>query len=111
MLHAVNNYWGNIDPSGHAFEVDSGAYILAEGNVFNGVAAPVDSTIAGKLFTAEDPSACSKSLGRACVANSLTGSGKFSGTDADVLSMFSGKVAAANGDAKSVPSKAGVGKI
>ena len=111
VLHAVNNYWGNIDAAGHAFEIDAGAYVLAEGNVFNGVGSPVDSNVAGKLFTAEDPSACSGALGRACSANILTGSGAFKGTDVDILSQFSGNAAAADDDAKNVPSSAGIGKI
>ncbi|KAJ4298993.1 hypothetical protein N0V90_004237 [Kalmusia sp. IMI 367209] len=110
VLHAVNNYWGDIDTTGHAFEIDTGAYILAEGNTFNGVTTPV-STQEGKLFTAEDTSACSSALGRACVANTLTNSGTFSGTDSDVLSSFGSGAAAADTDASGVPSSAGFGKI
>ncbi|KAK7182019.1 hypothetical protein DPSP01_006250 [Paraphaeosphaeria sporulosa] len=107
VLHAVNNYWGNIDPTGHAFEIDSGAYILAEGNTFDSVKTPV-STLEGKLYTGTD---CSSALGRACVENTLTGSGDFSGTASDVLSSFSSKAAAADKDASGVPSSAGIGKI
>ncbi|KAF2438119.1 polysaccharide lyase family 1 protein [Karstenula rhodostoma CBS 690.94] len=107
VLHAVNNYWGNIDPTGHAFEIDSGAYILAEGNTFDGVKTPV-STLEGKLYTGTD---CSSALGRACVENNLTGSGDFTGTATDVLSSFSSKAAAADKDASGVPKSAGIGKI
>lgn len=108
VLHAVNNYWGNIDPSGHAFEIDSGAYILAEGNTFNAVKTPV-SVKEGKLYTGTD---CSSALGRACVENNLTGSGEFSGSDSDVLSSFGGaKPATAEKDASGVPTSAGFGKI
>lgn len=107
VLHAVNNYWGNVDPTGHAFEIDTGAYILAEGNTFDGVKTPV-SELKGKLYTGTD---CSRALGRACVGNSLNGSGTFSGTDSDVLSSFNNKAAAAAKDASGVPAKAGVGKI
>lgn len=107
VLHAVNNYWGNIDPTGHAFEIDSGAYILAEGNTFNGVKTPVSVT-EGKLYTGTD---CSGALGRACVANTMTGSGTFSGTASDILSNFNSKAAAAAKDASGVPNTAGFGKI
>ncbi|KAJ3575040.1 hypothetical protein NPX13_g4165 [Xylaria arbuscula] len=49
LLHAVNNYW--YQSSGHLFEVDSGAMILAEGNVFQNAGNMVDSTVSGKIFT------------------------------------------------------------
>jgi pectate lyase len=41
LLHAVNNYW--YANSGHAFEVGTGASIVAEGNVFQNVANPVST--------------------------------------------------------------------
>lgn len=109
-LHAVNNYWGDIDPKGHAFEIDAGAQILAEGNVMEGVTKPV-SVKDGQLFTAEDPSACSSALGRDCVANKLSGSGAFSGTDSQVLGSFGSGAAKADLDASGVPSSAGFGKL
>jgi len=31
LLHAVNNYWYDIDSKGHAFELGQGGYVLAEG--------------------------------------------------------------------------------
>jgi pectate lyase len=37
----VNNYW--YANSGHAFEVGTGASIVAEGNVFQNVANPVST--------------------------------------------------------------------
>ncbi|KAI5925171.1 putative pectin lyase [Camillea tinctor] len=113
ILHAVNNYFG--PSTGHNFEVGSGAYVLAEGNVFDGVPTPVEDGAQGALFTAEDTSACSSAIGRACVANSLTDSGTFSGTNTDVLSKFNGDtVATAEAVAavtSSVPSSAGIGHI
>ncbi|KAK3075252.1 hypothetical protein LTR53_001617 [Teratosphaeriaceae sp. CCFEE 6253] len=45
VLHAVNNYW--YANSGHAFEVGSGAAIVAEGNAFQNVVAPIDSGTTG----------------------------------------------------------------
>ncbi|KAI1496335.1 putative pectin lyase [Biscogniauxia marginata] len=112
-LHAVNNYFG--PSTGHSFEVDSGAYILAEGNVFNGVGAPVEAGGKGELFTAEDTSACQSAIGRACVANSLVDSGAFSGTSSDVLSKFNSDTAAAADStsevSSNVPSNAGIGHI
>ncbi|KAF1964757.1 pectin lyase-like protein [Bimuria novae-zelandiae CBS 107.79] len=106
-LHVVNNYWSDIDPTGHAFEIDAGASILAEGNTFDGVKTPV-SPQEGKLYTGTD---CSSALGRACVENTLTNSGEFSGTDSDVLSSFSSNAAAAEKNASGVPTSAGFGKI
>ncbi|KAI1488294.1 putative pectin lyase [Biscogniauxia mediterranea] len=113
LLHAVNNYFG--PSTGHNFEVGSGSYILAEGNVFDSVPTPVESGGEGALFTADDTSACSSYIGRACVANSLVDSGTFSGTDTAVLSKFSG-VTVATAEAvsvvsTSVPSSAGFGTI
>lgn len=113
LLHAVNNYWN--DNSGHAFEIGEGGYVLAEGNVFENVVAPVESSsFAGELFTADDGSACSSALGRSCEANSLSGSGDFSGTNTDFLSKFSGaSVASADpaSDVSSVSSSAGMGNL
>lgn len=107
VLHAVNNYWGDIDSTGHAFEIDSGAYILAEGNTFDSVTTPA-SVMEGKLYTGTD---CSSALGRACVENNMSGSGDFTGSDTDVLSSFSSSAASADSDASGVPSSAGFGKI
>ncbi|KAI1343456.1 putative pectin lyase [Xylariaceae sp. FL0016] len=113
VLHAVNNYFG--PSTDHNFEVGSGAYILAEGNVFDGVPNPVQDGIEGELFTADDPSACSSYLGRDCVANSLSDSGSFSSSNSDVLSQFSGQTVAtadSTSDVSSnVPSSAGFGTI
>lgn len=50
LLHAVNNYW--YANSGHAFEVGTGASIVAEGNVFQNVNAPIEAGPEGQIFTA-----------------------------------------------------------
>ncbi|KAH8663207.1 pectin lyase fold/virulence factor [Ilyonectria robusta] len=115
LLHAVNNYW--YDNPGHAFEVDSGGMVVAEGNVFQNVAAPVESGYAGKLFSSPSASAnavCSTYLGHTCEVNGFGSSGSFSGTTTDFLSNFNGKnVASAStySAAKAVQSTAGFGTI
>ncbi|CAJ2503389.1 Uu.00g107830.m01.CDS01 [Anthostomella pinea] len=111
-LHAVNNYFG--PSTGHNFEIGTGAYVLAEGNVFDGVPSPVEDSITGQLFTADDTSACTSALGRACVANSLVDSGTFSGSSSGILADFNSNVAAAESTSEvssTVPSSAGVGTI
>ncbi|KAL1297519.1 hypothetical protein AAFC00_005036 [Neodothiora populina] len=113
LLHAVNNYWS--DNSGHAFEIGTGGYVLAEGNVFESVDAPIESGDVGKLFTADDGSACTTYLGRTCEANSLVSSGAFKQADTDFLSDFKGakiaKATAASSVKSYVTSNAGVGKL
>ncbi|KAJ5599410.1 hypothetical protein N7450_000477 [Penicillium hetheringtonii] len=116
LLHAVNNYW--YDNSGHAFEIGSGGYVLAEGNVFQNIGTPVESPVDGKLFTVpstNSASSCSASLGRVCQVNGFGSSGTFSQSDTDFLTNFSGKniaSASAYGTvASSVTSNAGQGKL
>jgi pectin lyase len=116
LLHAVNNYW--YDNGGHAFEIGSGGYVLAEGNVFQNVGTPVESPVSGSLFTVPSTnsgSSCSASLGRTCVVNGFGSSGTFSQSDTDFLTKFSGKnIASASAYstvASSVTSNAGQGKL
>ncbi|OQN98693.1 putative pectin lyase B [Cryoendolithus antarcticus] len=116
LLHAVNNYFSAN--SGHAFEVDAGGNIIAEGNAFNNVKAPIDTSVKGQIFTAPSSSlsACTSALGRACQANVLTSSGAFTGTSSTgFFTNFKGKniasASAASGVAASVVKNAGVGKI
>ncbi|KAF9884795.1 hypothetical protein FE257_001211 [Aspergillus nanangensis] len=116
LLHAVNNYW--YDNSGHAFEIGSGGYVLAEGNVFQNIAAVVESPIDGALFTAPNDSAnqaCSSYLGRACEVNGFGSSGEFNQADDSLLSKFEGKnvaAATAYGDVvSSVTANAGQGHL
>ena len=116
LLHAVNNYWE--DNTGHAFEISAGAQILAEGNTFSSVKAPVeDASAGGSLLTINDSTAaaaCEQYIGRACAVNTLTDSGDFTGTtDSSFLSNF-GSVEAASADetsAATIKGAAGVGKI
>ncbi|KXJ85662.1 pectin lyase fold/virulence factor [Microdochium bolleyi] len=112
LLHFVNNYM--YSSTGHAFEVDKGAMILAEGNVFQNVAAPVDTAVGGQLFTSPGSalSQCQSGLGRACVINSFGSSGAFQRTDSGFLGNFKGKnIASAAAANASIKDKAGVGKI
>ena len=113
LVHAVNNYFAAS--SDHAFEVDQGGMVLAEGNAFQGVPNPVDKNIGGQLFTSQNGGACQSALGRACQANSLSGSGSFNRADTNFLVNFKGKniasASAASGVAASVQRNAGVGKI
>ncbi|KAK3934537.1 putative pectin lyase [Diplogelasinospora grovesii] len=117
LLHAVNNYW--YANTGHAFEVDSGAMIVAEGNVFQNVANMVDtSSVAGRIFTSPDTAtnaACTSYLGHACQLNAFGSSTSYTGTDETFFQYFSGKNVASASSASaaqaSVPSNAGVGKI
>ena len=117
LLHAVNNYW--YANTGHAFEVDTGAMIVAEGNVFQNVVEMVDtSSVAGKIFTSPDSNtnaACTAYLGHACQLNAFGSSASYKGTDTSFFSYFSGKnVASANTASwtqSNVPNSAGIGKI
>jgi pectin lyase len=113
LLHAVNNYF--YSNSDHAFEADQGAKIVAEGNVFQNVKLAQQAGLPGKLFnSASSPAACKQYLGHECQQNAYGSSGALTGTDASVLSGFSGKNVAGAGSAESakgVQSSAGYGKI
>ncbi|CAH0031171.1 unnamed protein product [Clonostachys rhizophaga] len=115
LLHAVNNYW--YDNAGHAFEVGTGAQVVAEGNIFQNVAAPVESGFTGKLFTSPSASAnaaCSANLGHTCQVNAFGSSGAFSSSTTDFLANFKGKnvaSAAAYSSVNSVKTSAGFGTI
>ncbi|KAL2131843.1 hypothetical protein VTI74DRAFT_4557 [Chaetomium olivicolor] len=113
LLHAVNNYW--YDSTGHAFELDAGGMVLAEGNVFQNIQTPIEAGAKGKLFSSPNASAnaaCSAYLGRGCQANGFGSSGSFSGSDSSFLANFKGKNIASASDyntAKKVQTTAGFG--
>lgn len=114
LVHAVNNYW--YANSNHAFELDAGAYVVAEGNVFQNVAQMVDpSARAGKMFTAPDASSnavCKASMGHDCVLNSFGSTGTYVSSDSSMVTNFKGKnVAAAGAASTNVAKTAGIGKI
>ncbi|RHZ68358.1 hypothetical protein CDV55_107559 [Aspergillus turcosus] len=115
LLHAVNNYW--YDSTGHAFEIGSGGYVLAEGNVFQNINTIVESPVDGQLFTSPDSTTnkvCSTYLGHVCQVNGFGSSGTFSQADTGFLANFAGKnVASASAYTvvqSSVPSNAGQGR-
>ncbi|KAG5661241.1 hypothetical protein KAF25_005363 [Fusarium avenaceum] len=116
LLHAVNNYW--YDNAGHAFEIGSGGQVVAEGNIFQNVVAPIEtSSFAGKLFSSPSTAAnavCSASLGHTCQVNGFGSSGTLSGSDTDFLTNFKGKnvaSAAAYSTTTSLKTSAGFGTI
>jgi len=117
LLHAVNNYW--YQSSGHEFEIDSGAKVLIEGNVFQNAGQMVDtSSVAGQIFTSPDSNtnqACSSYLGHACQTNAFGSTTSYKGTDQGFFQYFGGKniasAAAATSAQSSVPNNAGYGKI
>ncbi|KAF6788445.1 pectin lyase [Colletotrichum musicola] len=109
--------------NGHAFDVYSGTSALLEGNVFEKVNQPMTAQAekVNTLFNAPDAGSlatCSGSIGRACVANSLTGSGKFASMKnaaglanlAKVKASLVKPIQASNVK-KTVTGSAGVGKI
>ncbi|KAM0226819.1 hypothetical protein ACHAPO_012061 [Fusarium lateritium] len=116
LLHAVNNYW--YDNAGHAFEIGAGGQVVAEGNIFQNVATPLEaSSFAGKLFASPSTAAnavCSSYLGHVCQVNGFGSSGTLSGSTTDFLTNFSGKnvaSAAAYSSVTGLSSSAGFGTI
>ncbi|KAE9292907.1 hypothetical protein PF008_g24942 [Phytophthora fragariae] len=74
VVHAANNFFS--ENSGHAFDVATGGYVLAEGNYFASVATPNLDDPAGNFFVPARESFCKTAIGRACKLNVLIGSGK-----------------------------------
>jgi pectin lyase len=116
LLHAVNNYW--YDSKAHAFEVTTGANVLAEGNVFQNIATVVETPVTGQIFSSPSTganAACSASLGRVCQVNGFGSSGAFNYATTGFLTNFKGKniasAAAYGGVAASVKATAGYGHI
>ncbi|KAE8350838.1 pectin lyase 1 [Aspergillus coremiiformis] len=117
LLHAVNNYFDSID--GHAFEIDAGGYVLAEGNAFKNVATPVQLPVSGQLFSAPNAAAnqqCRSVLGRPCQVNAFDNSGSFNNqANTAVISKFAGKSIAPANLAVNIPrwvlANSGQGKI
>ncbi|KAH6639500.1 pectin lyase A precursor [Boeremia exigua] len=112
LLHAVNNYFYAI---AHAFEADSGAQIVAEGNVFQNVDQPAQAGLPGKVFASgSNNAACKAYLGHNCEMNAYGTSGTLAGTDTSMLANFKGKnIASAStaAVAKNVVNTAGFGRI
>lgn len=120
-VQASSNYFANM--LGHAFDAYPGTSALIEGNAFEKVTTPLTSNGATvtTLFNAPDAaslSLCSSSIGRSCVANSLTSSGSFASmkSTAGLVAMAKAKaylvqpIQASNVKA-TVVANAGIGKI
>lgn len=112
LLHAVNNYFYAI---AHAFEADSGAHIVAEGNIFQNVDAPAQAGLPGKVFASgSNNGACKAYLGHNCEQNAYGSSGVLAGSDTSFLANFKGKNVASASPAsttKNLMNSAGYGRI
>jgi pectate lyase len=78
-FHAVNNLFENM--KGHAFDAYDGANALVEGNVFNAVSQPAtDAAAKVSTFVVSAGTACSSTIGRLCLENSMdSSSGELTG--------------------------------
>lgn len=117
-MYQLTNTKQWYESSGHGFEIGSGAYVLAEGNVFGDVSTIYEDGDEGEAYVVNDSSAassCSSYLGRDCVANTYSSSGDFSFSSTDVLSQFSSADSIATADDASdvtgLSSSAGYGTI
>ncbi|EQB56215.1 hypothetical protein CGLO_03806 [Colletotrichum gloeosporioides Cg-14] len=121
-VQAVNIYFS--DNLGHNFDITKGTNVLLEGNVFSNTKTPIttDSSSSGaNIFDVPDSgsiSTCSSSLGRNCVANSLSGSGAWPSLKSTTALSALGKSKAnlvtpiqASNIKSTVTGKAGIGKI
>ncbi|ETP31760.1 hypothetical protein F442_19402, partial [Phytophthora nicotianae P10297] len=73
VAHIANNYWS--DNSGHSFEPGKNAFVLAEGNFFEGTLQPMEADAEKASISVADD--CSPALGRSCPGNTVEKSGKF----------------------------------
>ncbi|KAG7383198.1 hypothetical protein PHYPSEUDO_003932 [Phytophthora pseudosyringae] len=78
VVHAANNYWSNC--SGHAFDIGDDAYVLIEGNYFDGEPTPNVEDSTGSLFvpTESNQDQCQADFFRECALNVLVDSGTLS---------------------------------
>jgi pectin lyase len=97
--------------------IDTTTDIIFAGNVFQNVKAAYQTGLTGQIFTVSDAATankCSSSLGHTCQTSAYGSSGALVGSDASILSLFSGKSVASATDAntaKNVVNTAGFGKI
>ncbi|KAG3088903.1 hypothetical protein PI125_g18189 [Phytophthora idaei] len=81
VVHAANNYFE--DNTGHAFDVATGVYVLAEGNSFDSVKTPNQPDPAGNIFIPAAAGDCKATIGRGCEVNVLADSGTFTSNSED----------------------------
>ncbi|KAL4171409.1 hypothetical protein KRP22_009504 [Phytophthora ramorum] len=85
VVHAANNYFD--DNTGHAFDVATGGYVLAEGNYFDSVKTPNQPDPEGNIFVPAAAGDCQASIGRDCEVNVLTDSGTFASNSEDAATQ------------------------
>ncbi|KAI8241343.1 hypothetical protein K4K57_000054 [Colletotrichum sp. SAR 10_99] len=121
-IQAVNNYFSNN--LSHNFDITKGTNVLLEGNIFSNAKTPIttnSSSSGTNIFDVPNSgsiSTCSSSLGRNCVANSLSSSGAWSSLKSTAALSALGKSKAnlvtpiqASNVKSTVTGKAGIGKI
>ncbi|KAK1929016.1 putative pectin lyase F [Phytophthora citrophthora] len=83
VVHAANNFF--YDGTGHAFDVATGGYVLAEGNYFDSVSTPNQPDPKGSIFIPNVAGDCQAAIGRSCQLNVLTKSGVFTSNSKDAV--------------------------
>ncbi|EGZ13401.1 hypothetical protein PHYSODRAFT_246459 [Phytophthora sojae] len=78
VVYAANNYF--FENSGHAFDVSTGGYALAEGNYFGSVKLSSGNDAKGNFLVPTAPGDCRAAIGRDCKLNVLANSGALKGT-------------------------------
>ncbi|OWZ08804.1 Pectate lyase [Phytophthora megakarya] len=81
VVHAANNYF--FENSGHAFDVATGGYVLAEGNYFASVKSPNLDDPTGNFMVPATAGDCKATIGRNCELNILKDSGTLKGYSQD----------------------------
>ncbi|QRW23565.1 pectate lyase [Rhizoctonia solani] len=77
-VHIYNNYF--VDITDHALDAGPGSKAIVEGNYFNTVFAPIDTTTSAQ---------CTSALGRSCVANIMLSSGELANAeDTSIIGSF-----------------------
>ncbi|GMG17679.1 unnamed protein product [Phytophthora fragariaefolia] len=95
VVYAANNYF--YENTGHAFDVSTGGYALAEGNYFGSVAYPIVNNPKGSFLVPTVASDCKASIGRDCKLNVLANSGALKSYSQDkVASQLTGLKAIIN---------------
>ncbi|KAG7393056.1 hypothetical protein PHYBOEH_006198 [Phytophthora boehmeriae] len=89
VVHAANNYFE--DNSGHAFDVSTSGYVLAEGNYFESVKTTIAESTDGNFLVPDSAGDCTASIGRDCELNVLTESGELTGKSEEAASTKIGE--------------------